>query len=121
MGTVFITQQPRPNRLGWLPNLSPASQFGKFVYVFTAADAPWTNPDAAMEKATDLLRDFNEDEDFVLWPNSGDPAAMWIILAILARFPLRKIRILYWERKLENGERMKGDGFYTPVTINLPI
>lgn len=119
MGRVFITQQPRPNGQGWMPNLSPAAQYGRFVFVFGEADRPWCNPEASVEKAQAALQDFDPDEDYILYPNSGDPAGMWIMLTVLARFPLDKIKVLYWERKLANGERSKTDGFYTPVTIPL--
>ena len=119
MGRVFVTQQPRPNRANWTPNLSPALPYGHFIYVFAGEDKPWCNPEWAMEHAQTVLHDFNPDEDYILWPNSGDPAACWIIIAALARFPINHIRFLYWERKLENGERVKTEGFYTPVTIPL--
>ena len=121
MGRVFITQQPRPNRVNWMPNLSPASGYGQFVFVFGSDDVPWTDPDGAFDKANAVLKDFNPDEDYILWPNSGDPAACWVCLLLLARFPIDKLRMLYWERKLENGERHKGEGFYTPITFRLPV
>lgn len=121
MGRVFITQQPKPNHTGWMPNLSPAAPYGRFVYVFSSDAAPWTNPDEAVEIATAALADFDPDEDYILYPNSGDPAAMWIILLVLARFNINKLRVLYWERKLVDGERSRRDGFYSPVTIKLPL
>lgn len=119
MGRVFITQQPRPNRQNWMPNLSPAMPYGHFIYVFKGDDKPWCNPESSVEHAQEILRDFDPDDDYILYPNSGDPAAMWIVLLVLARFPIDKVRILYWERKLDNGERSRTDGFYTPVTIPL--
>jgi hypothetical protein len=121
MGRVFITQQPKPNKANWMPNLSPAMPYGHFIFVFGANEQPWTDPDGAMEKAQVALRDFDPDEDYVLWPNSGDPAACWIILLVLARFSINKIRMLYWERKMEDGVRSRTDGFYSPVTFNLPL
>ena len=30
-----------------------------------------------MKKAQELLKDFDPEVDFLLWPNSGDPAALW--------------------------------------------
>jgi len=98
-----------------------ATPFGHFVYVFSSDSAPWTNPDEAVEIATAALSTFDPDEDFLLYPNSGDPAAMWIILLVLARFSIKKLRILYWERKLVNGDRSRKDGFYSPITIKLPL
>jgi hypothetical protein len=121
MGRVFITQQPKPNHVGWMPNLSPAMQFGRFVYVFSSDSAPWTNPDEAIETAAAALAKFDPEEDYLLYPNSGDPAAMWIILLVLARFSISKLKILYWERKLVDGERSRKDGFYSPITIKLPL
>ncbi len=121
MGRVFITQQPRPNAANWTPNLSPAMPYGHFVYVFGAEDKPWCNPDWAVDHATAVLKDFDPDEDCVLYPNSGDPAAMWVMLLVLSRFPIDKVRILYWERKYEGGVRSRVEGFYSPVTIHLSV
>jgi len=121
MSRVFISQQPRPNKNNWMPNLSPAMAFGRFIFVFGGDEQPWCTPDNSMEHAQQLLKDFDPEEDYVLWPNSGDPMAIWIIVAALARFPINKIRFLYWERKLEHGERSKVEGFYSPITLHLPL
>ena len=119
MNRVFVTQQPKPNSNGWTPNLQPATQFGAIHYVFNGSDRPYCDPDHALEVAAEVLRDFNPDKDYVLWPNTGDPAAVWAVLLALARMPINKIKFLYWERKLVDGVRTKSDGFYTPVTFNL--
>jgi hypothetical protein len=121
MGTVFITQQPRPNSNGWTPNLSPAAKYGKFVYVFAGDDTPWANPKSATEQAIATLSKYNPDDDFILYPNSGDPMSIFIIVAVLARLAINKITFLYWERNLIDGKRSRTDGFYSPITLNLPI
>ena len=121
MGTVFITQQPRPNSYGWTPNLSSAAQYGKFNYVFAGEDAPWSNTKSATEQAIATLSNYDPDEDFILYPNAGDPMAIFIIISVLARLAIDKITFLYWERSLVNGKRSRTDGFYSPITLNLPI
>lgn len=117
MGTVYVTQQPKPNRLGWTPNLSGAAEFGKLAYVFSGSDTPYCDPERAMDEARHALHSFDPDEDYVLWPNSGDPASIWVVLMTLSRFPINKIRFLYWERKMTGGVRSRTDGFYSPVSI----
>ena len=119
--TVFVTMQPKPNRTGWQPNLTPATAHGRIVFVFSGDDKPWCNPDWAMEHAQQVLKDFNPDEDSILWPNSGDPFATYVVTAVLSRFPIDKIRVLYWERNLVDGVRDRQNGFYTPITLRLPL
>jgi hypothetical protein len=121
MGTVFITQQPRVNSNGWVPNLGPAAKYGKFVYIYAGEDMPWCNTKSATEQAIATLAKFNPDEDFILYPNSGDPMAVFIIFSVLARMSINKITVLYWERNLVDGKRSRTDGFYSPITLNLPI
>lgn len=121
MSRVFITQQPRPNKLGWTPNLSRAAGYGNFVYIFEAEDKPWANPNASVDKAIAVLSEFNPDTDYLLYPNSGDPLGAMIVFMVISRFSFSQVKMLYWERKLENGVRSPSDGFYSPITINLPI
>jgi hypothetical protein len=109
---VFVTQQPKPNGKGWMPNLAPAGQFGLLHYVFAPEDVPSASPDAAVLRAYDQLSTFDCEADYVLWPNSGDPIAAWAVMLALAR-RVRKIKVLYWERKMENGVRSTSDGYYT--------
>ena len=119
MARVFVTQQPRRNSQGWQPNLSPAAQFGAIHYVFEAGEQPFSNTGWAMVHAAKVLRDFNPEEDYVLWPNTGDPAAAWAVMIVLALRGLSKIKTLYWERKLVGNRRDTRSGFYSPVVYHL--
>ena len=116
-GRVFITQQPKPNRAGWTPNLSPAAQFGALIPVFAGGEQAYCDPGWAQDRAAAVLMDFNPEEDFILWPNTGDPIAAWACMFALARKGFPFINILNWERKLENGQRSTSEGFYTVVTF----
>jgi hypothetical protein len=109
---VFVTQQPKPNAKGWMPNLTPASQFGQLQYVFATDEIPSASPAASMLRAYDQLSSFDPEADYVLWPNTGDPIAAWTVMLALAR-KVHKIKVLYWERKMENGVRSTTDGYYT--------
>jgi hypothetical protein len=120
MSRVFITQQPKPNAVNWVPNLSPAAQFGAFNYIFGPDDKPWLHTDWALDHAAGILREFNQEEDYILWPNTGDPAGVWAVMLVLARMNINKIRVLCWERKLKDGVRSKSEGFYSPITFQLP-
>jgi len=118
--TVYVTQRPIPNKnTGWTPNLSPASQYGKLVYVFDNDKSVFSNPHKSLEKAKDALEDFNPDRDFLLWPNSGDPAALWVCIHALGGSGVPCINYLYWERGFdEAGKRSSSKGFYSPVKID---
>lgn len=117
---VFITQQPRPNRQGWAPNLTPASQYGPLHYVFQGSDRPSSDPDGAIFQAAEVLSDFDPLRDYLLWPNSGDPAAIMAVMIVLARRNISQLRALNWERRLEKGKRNIKEGFYTPILFRIP-
>lgn len=117
---VFITQQPRANKQGWVPNLTPASKYGALHFVFTGSDKPSQDPDGAIFQAGEALADFNPKKDYLLWPNSGDPAAIMAVMIVLARMDITRICFLNWERKLVKGQRDQRQGFYAPVTFTLP-
>jgi hypothetical protein len=118
MGRVFITQQPTPNKSNWTPNLEPALRYGAIHFVFGGGDRPYTDPDGAFEHATETLKDFDPNEDYLLWPSAGDPAATWAVMLAISRIA-SKVRVLYWERSIKDGIRSTTEGFYTPLTFNL--
>jgi hypothetical protein len=117
--TVFITQQPRPNNAGWTPNLTPAAKFGALEFIFEAEDKPFLNPTKALLRAQKALADFDPERDYILWPNSGDPAGAVSVFLALGSMDIDQVRLLYWDRKLENGQRSTTEGFYTPITFKL--
>jgi len=119
MSRVFVTQQPRPNASGWTPNLTPASDFGTLRFVFEPEQRPSASPNQALRHAQVVLKDFDPDEDFVLWPNTGDPSAAWAVMLALAKKGVERIQTLYYERSLVNGVRDRRNGFYTPVVFHL--
>ena len=118
-GRVFVTQQPKPNGNGWVPNLSPATEYGTLHYIFGAEDKPFLSPLAAEQKVAQALSDFDEQKDYVLWPNTGDPVGLMIVMLMLARMGFAQVKVLYWERKMTNGRRDKTNGFYTPITLDV--
>lgn len=121
MSRVFITQQPRANRKGWTPNLTPAEKFGALHFIFSGSERPSTDPEGAVFTAQAALEDFDPKKDYLLWPNSGDPAAVLTAVAVIARkHNVSSIRFLNWERKYHRGQRSKTEGFYTPISIPLP-
>lgn len=119
LSRVYITQQPVPNRSGWMPNLTSAEKYGALEYVFEPEDYPYLKPKAAMAQAARSLRDFNQFDDYILWPNTGDPAAAWAVMLTLARKGIHQIKTLYYERGMKDGERSNRDGFYSVVTFTL--
>lgn len=120
MSNVYIPQPPPPTRNGWVPDLSSAIEFGRLQYVFDAGEKVYALPGPSMFKARKALRDFNPKEDFILWPNTGDPASLWITLIVAMEHDPEFIRFLYWDRKrTTSGERDGRKGFY--VECKIPI
>jgi hypothetical protein len=118
---VFVIQQPVPTTRGWVPNLEPATDFGAIHFIFQGDERPTTAPDVSFIRAWERLKDFDQNVDCILWPNSGDPAAVFATLLLLGRrLDIRKVTFLMWQRGFENGIRYKNDGFYTPITFKLP-
>ena len=117
--TVYIPQQPMPNkRTGWTPDLSSAAEYGKIEYVFAGGERVYALPGPSLFKAKKILRDFNPEEDYILWPGVGDPAALYATLLALMSHDPASIRFLYWDRKRDsNGQRDRNSGFYVPCNF----
>jgi hypothetical protein len=121
---VYVVQQPKPNGKGWMPNLEPASQFGALKFIFAADDRPNLNPTQAVQICANVMKRFRPDVDFLLWPSTGDPAALYsTLIAIMTKLDqsLPFINFLYWERNLDpgTGDRKQDSGFYVPLKFNL--
>jgi hypothetical protein len=125
MADVYVTQQPRANRHNWVPNLESAAQYGALRFIFAGDDRPYESPRLSTIKAARELAFFNWQEDFLLWPNSGDPAAL--LTAVLALSELlyddaEYITLLYWNRKsLGPGKHSTTEGFYVPIKFPLNV
>ena len=116
--TVFITQRPVPRKdSNWLPDISSAAQYGKIEYVFEANLPLYTSPDKSLKEAQRILQNFDPEQDYLLWPNSGDPSSMWTCIMAITVLGFHRINFLYWNRKLVDGQR--NGGFYAPVSYNL--
>jgi hypothetical protein len=122
MSRVYVIQQPRPDKRGWEPDLSSASDFGAIHFIFDSADRPSTDVAWAERKARHKLQEFDPAADYILWPGIGDPLAVSIVMKVLftsgSEITGVNINMLIWNRKLSSdGARLLRSGFYTPVTI----
>lgn len=118
--TVFIAQQPRPNRSGWMPDLSSAAEYGPFEYVFEPSERVYALIGPSMFKARKLFKDFDYEKDYFLWPGVGDPAALVVCTIALRELNVPYIKMLYWDRKrMSSGERDPSQGFYVPIKITI--
>ena len=119
--TVFVTQKPIPNNVGWKPDLSPAAEYGAIKFVFNSHERVFAHPQKYTKVARKQLADFNQDEDYICWPNSGDPSTLYIIHMVLWKYhDIDQINYLYWNRKRDDeGNIIKGKGFYHPLTIEV--
>lgn len=112
--SVYVSQQPVPNRHQWVPNLEPATKYGALKFIFQGEDQPYMKPQKSLAQAKEILKDFDSDQDYLLWPNTGDPAAMWCAILALTSIGVEVIPFLYW-----NNPRGNKVGYYAPMQINL--
>jgi hypothetical protein len=117
MAKVYIVNRPKVNKFGWTPDLSDASRYGSIEVVFEANEKPQFLPNPSIQKARRILKDFGP-EDYLLWPGGGDPIAVMIVCMIAAEnSPI--VRILRWERNIEEGDRDRRKGWYMPVALEM--
>lgn len=115
MSKVYVIQQPIPNGAGWVPDLGPASQYGAIEFIFDSTDRVYADPSSAKKKLIAKLSKFNAEEDYLLWPNAGDPASAWLTIAMLSTGGFKKLRYLYWQKPRKGNE---GGGHYLPIEID---
>ena len=117
MSKVYVVTRPRENKFGWTPDLTDAARYGKLEVVFEPNEKPQFLPSPSIQKARKIMKDFSAD-DYILWPGGGDPIAVMVVIAIASELsPV--VRILRWERNIEEGERDRRKGWYMPVTLEL--
>ena len=121
--TVWIIQQPRPNAGGWQPDFSSAEKYGEFKFMFDSHEKVYANPNPSMHKAQRITgQEFNFETDYILWPNIGDPQAMFAFIFGFCLAHLGNIdyvNTLQWNRKREeDGSRNAKSGFYIPIRYN---
>lgn len=118
--TVYVVQQPTPNKHGWQPDLSSAAQYGAIKFCFDSTDKVYALPGPSLFKARKMLRDFDYENDYILWPNLGDPMAMAAFMLALKDINMNYVTFLQWSRKREeDGTRDVNNGFYVPITFRL--
>lgn len=118
--TVYIPQEPKPNRQNWVPDFSSALQYGEIAFVFESHEKVYAIPAPSLFKARRLLENFNYKEDYILIHTAGDPMAQIVVDMVLRELDPEYINFLYWDRKREpDGTRKTGAGFYVPKTLKL--
>jgi len=116
--TVYVSQRPKANAVGWTPDLTPALKYGKCEFVFEPDEQVSSDPNTMMRVARDRLDAFNPHTDYLLWPNTGDPAAIWACVMVLMGYGFTEIRFLLWDRMVgEDGKRNGSKGEYVPLTL----
>ncbi len=121
MSTVYIIQASIPGgHRKATYDTTPAEQYGQIRYIFEGAFSPSAQPDVAIAAARRALRQFNSDEDYIVWAG-GDPAGMLIVGAVAYDLSLDgNIRFLKWENNRDPETRQaNGSGHYIPVTMRL--
>ena len=118
--TVFLIQQPKPSKSGFMPDFTSAAEYGHILNLFELDEQVFGDPMRYLAIATTrLLAAEFSDNDYFLWPNTGDPIALYVAIVAVTRLPnLKKIQILNWQRPfLKNDKKQRG--YYLPVTITL--
>ena len=117
MSKVYVVNRPVKNKFGWTPDLTDASRYGAIEVIFEPNEKPQFLPGPSIQKAKKILKNFGS-EDYLLWPGGGDPIAVMIVCMIASEMsPL--VRVLRWERNMEEGERDRRKGWYMPVPLEL--
>jgi len=112
--TVYVSQEPTPNRHDWVPNLEPATKYGALRFIFNGDEQPYMFPKRSLAHAVDILRGFDQKTDHLLWPNTGDPTAMWCAILALNVLGFKRISFLYWNKPRGNRQ-----GYYAPIEFDL--
>ena len=112
--TVYVSQQPILNRHNWMPNLEPATKYGQLKYIFQGDAQPYQTPQRSLAHAIDILQDFKPKQDHLLWPNTGDPTAMWCAILAFQVLGIDCVSFLYWNKPRGNSQ-----GYYAPIEFNL--
>ena len=114
--TVFVIHKPQPRAGAY--DVSSAVEFGEIEYVFEDTFIPYRDPKRAEEIAYQKLRQFNSDEDFLLWAG-GDPVAL-IIASMVAGFATDGcIKVLRWDRVRDSMSKELLGGKYVPITLDI--
>lgn len=118
MPRVFVAHQPRPAGANSRTNfdITPALNYGEVVFVFESSFSPSSDPDGALDIATEKMKDMTS-EDYVLWAG-GDPLASIIVGAVAFDMTDGEFNYLRWDRERGDGGVATGRGFYTPIPIN---
>tara|TARA_R100001591_G_scaffold49791_1_gene60286 strand:+ start:1527 stop:1913 length:387 start_codon:yes stop_codon:yes gene_type:complete len=117
MSKVYVVNRPTRNKFGWTPDLTDATRYGSLEVIFEPEDKPQFIPGPSIQKARRIMKDFSTDV-YLLWPGGGDPIAVMIVCMIAGEVsPV--VRVLRWERNMEEGERDRRKGWYMPVALEL--
>lgn len=117
MPKVYVVNRPVKNKFGWTPDLTDAARYGSLEIVFEPNEKPQFLPSPSIQKARKIMKDFCP-EDYILWPGGGDPISVMITVMIAAEMsPI--VRVLRWERKTEEGNRDRKQGWYMPVALEM--
>ena len=117
MSKVYVVNRPVKNKFGWTPDLTDASRYGAIEVIFEPNEKPQFLPGPSIQKAKKILKNFGS-EDYLLWPGGGDPIAVMIVCMIASEMS-PTVRVLRWERNMEEGERDRRKGWYMPVALEL--
>ena len=117
MPKVYVVNRPVKNKFGWTPDLTDATRYGTIEVIFEPNEKPQFLPGPSIQKAKRILKNFGP-EDYLLWPGGGDPIAVMIVCMIASEMS-PTVRVLRWERNVEEGERDRRKGWYMPVALEM--
>lgn len=93
--------------------------YGEMRTILKHEDIPSLKPQQCIEKLQRDLEDARDGDYFLL--AGGDPITPLLAGMVLQSMCLRKIFWLRWDRRTNNqGERLKREGYYVPVELELP-
>jgi hypothetical protein len=114
MAKVFVIQDPGISR-----DFSSALDYGSLFFLLEKNDRPSYDPKIVHTKLQKILGDNFSSEDYIVWAG-GDPMAPVLVGMVLEELGFDRFKNLRWERVRDRNKRRTGEGYYVPVTIDLP-
>lgn len=118
---VYLIAQPSVSKNRSFPDLSPLAEFGEIKIIIEAGEYPASSPDKALADISQRLANFDAEEDYIAWAG-GDTLAALLTGSVLYSMGHRRIRWMRFDRKrLPGGIPDSENGYYSPVTVDMPL
>lgn len=113
LSRVFLIAEPTVGRNRKTFRLEPLNKFGTVVPIIRAGVNVRANPQMAYELVAEALKDYNPQEDYLVWAG-GDTLVAVMVGVVLERMGMQSVNWLYYNREILPGGVRGDKGYYTP-------